>query len=217
MKPYILPFALYLVALPLAGWVPGWFAWLYPLVVLVLGSITWSLSRKLIRPHWDVWPGIGAGILGIAIWIALCRLDLEATVKDFLPAFLQPQARLGFDPNIIDSMTGRWLFISFRIAGLALLVPVAEELFWRGFLLRWLISADWEKVPPGQFSVSSFAGVTLLFTLAHPEWLAAAAYGAILNVLMYWRRDLWNCIVAHSVSNLILAIYVLIWHAWELW
>jgi hypothetical protein len=47
--------------------------------------------------------------------------------------------------------------------------------------------------------------------------LAAAVYAALLNGLMYWRRDLWNCIVAHSVSNLVLAVYILTTGSWSLW
>lgn len=59
--------------------------------------------------------------------------------------------------------------------------------------------------------------VTLLFALAHPEWLAAAVYCTLLNGLLYWKGDLWNCVVAHGVSNLVLAIYILFTGSWELW
>jgi membrane protease YdiL (CAAX protease family) len=59
--------------------------------------------------------------------------------------------------------------------------------------------------------------VTLLFTAAHPEWLAAAVYCAILNGLIYWKRDLWSCVVAHATSNLLLAVYILTTATWELW
>jgi membrane protease YdiL (CAAX protease family) len=59
--------------------------------------------------------------------------------------------------------------------------------------------------------------VTILFALAHPEWVAALAYCALLNGLLYWRRNLWDCIVAHAVSNLVLGIYVLATGNWMLW
>jgi hypothetical protein len=59
--------------------------------------------------------------------------------------------------------------------------------------------------------------VTLMFTLAHPEWMAAAVYCVLLNLLLSWTRDLWNCVVAHGVSNLVLGVYVLWTDSWELW
>jgi CAAX prenyl protease-like protein len=96
-------------------------------------------------------------------------------------------------------------------------VPVVEELFWRGFLLRWVISANWEGHPVGIFTMRSFLWVVLLFTLAHPEWLAAAVYCALMNILLYWKKDLWLCIVAHSTSNLLLVFYILMTGSWELW
>mgnify|MGYP002683041209 CR=1 FL=1 len=96
-------------------------------------------------------------------------------------------------------------------------VGPAEEIFWRGFLLRWLTNAEWEKVPLGRFSGMSFLLVTLLFTLAHPEWLAAAVYCALLNGFIYWKQDLWSCVVAHGVSNLLLGLYVLTTEHWWLW
>ena len=157
------------------------------------------------------------GLVGIAFWIGLCRLHLEEQAAHYLPTWMQPK-RAAFDP--FQNITGpimRWAFIAVRLGGLVILVPVVEELFWRGFLLRWFIAPDWQQVKLGQLSVASFVIVTLLFALAHSEWLAAAAYCGLLNGLLYWKRDLWNCVVAHGVSNLLLGIYILSVGDWELW
>jgi CAAX prenyl protease-like protein len=93
----------------------------------------------------------------------------------------------------------------------------AEELFWRGWLMRWIISKDWAGLEIGTFTTGSFLWVTLLFTMAHPEWLAAAVWCVLINLLLYWKKDLWNCIVAHGVSNLCLAAYIMLYDAWYLW
>lgn len=53
--------------------------------------------------------------------------------------------------------------------------------------------------------------------MAHPEWLAAAVYSLLMNGLLYWKKDIWQCIVAHGVSNLLLAVYVLASGNWWLW
>jgi CAAX prenyl protease-like protein len=101
--------------------------------------------------------------------------------------------------------------------GLVVLVPLAEELFWRGFLWRWIQNPNWTEVPLGQWHWPSFVGVTLFFTAVHPEWLAAAVYGALIGLLWCWKRDLWQCVVAHATSNLVLGIYILTTSSWHLW
>ncbi|HEV3255997.1 MAG TPA: CAAX prenyl protease-related protein [Gemmataceae bacterium] len=218
--PYVLPFALYVVLIQVPPAYPDAYAWLEPAVVLLVGMITIGLlwGRRLLRPHPKVIPGVIVGLAGIALWIVLSRLALEQQLASGWPAWLRPKPRPAFNPfDGIADPAARCGFIVVRLAGLALLVPVAEELFWRGFLLRWLIAPDWQSQPIGRMTPLSFAVVTLLFTLAHPEWLAAAIYCALLNGLLYWTRDLWNCVVAHGVSNLVLGIYILAAGAWELW
>ncbi len=108
-------------------------------------------------------------------------------------------------------------FIVIRMIGLAILVPLIEEVFWRGFLARWMIDEDWETIPLGTFNWNVFFYVTALFTLAHPEWFAAAVYAVLINTLFFWKKDLWPCIVAHAVSNFLLGVYVLTTRSWSLW
>jgi len=220
MIPYTLPFILYLVLTQVPPAFPESYGWLYPVVVLVVGSVTVGLlhGRRLLCPHREVLPGVAVGLAGIAVWIVLSHLDLESSLRASLPGWLRPEERAGFNPfERIGDPVARWGFMTIRLIGLVLLVPVAEELFWRGFLIRWLISPNWQQQKPGQFTWFSFAGVTLLFALAHREWLAAAVYGGLLNGLWYWKRNLWTCVVAHAVSNLVLAGYILATGNWQLW
>src|SRR5207245_8058970 len=119
-------------------------------------------------------------LFGIALWIGLCWLNLEQEFAAFLPPWLRP-TRAAFNPfERITEPAARWSFIAARLAGLVILVPVVEELFWRGFLLRWLMSQNWQHQKLGHFNGQSFVMVTFLFTLAHPEWLAAAVYCSLL-------------------------------------
>jgi hypothetical protein len=220
MVPYVVPFVLYLGLTQIVAAYPKYYAWLYPAVVGVVGSVmVWLLyGRRLLRPHARVVPGVIFGLAGIALWVGICHLEWDRHVAALLPSWLQPGPRVGFDPfSAIANDAARWGFVVMRFVGLVLVVPVAEELFWRGFLARWLIAPDWQSQPLGRFTPFSFAGVTLLFTLAHPEWLAAAVYCVLLNLLLYWTRDLWNCVVAHGVSNLVLGLYILSTESWQLW
>jgi len=217
---YVLPFVLYLLGTNLAAQSSGAYPLAYSAVVAVVAAATyWLVWRPgLLQPHQRVAAGVLVGLTGIVWWIGACELGLEESLAPYLPTFLRPEARVAFNPFVaLPQPLAAWGFVAVRLLGLAVLVPLAEELFWRGFLLRWFVSPEWQDVPLGKFTPGSFAVVTLLFTLAHPEWLAAAGYCALLNGLLYWKKDLWNCVVAHAVSNLVLGCYVLVTGAWRLW
>jgi CAAX prenyl protease-like protein len=220
VKYYIAPFIVYLVGATVAGNFDSYYPLAYSLLVAMVAMVTlWSWRASgAIRPHPRILLGVVVGVVGIVLWVLLSELKLEAYVTAWLPRFLRPGPREAYNPW--EHLSQPWMvygFIAFRLIGLAILVPIAEELFWRGFLSRWLIAEDWLQVPLGTFTTSSFFYVSALFTLAHPEWLAAAVYAVLINGLLYWKRDLWSCIVAHGVSNLLLGLYVLTTGAWHLW
>jgi CAAX prenyl protease-like protein len=219
-KAYVIPFVAYLVGTSLiARWGDAWYPLLYGMLVVgLVCGMAWGLPKSnCLQPHWRVGTGIAVGLIGIALWIVLAHLHVEQMLASYLPSWLRPETRVAYNP--FEHLDGGavWAFIAVRIVGIAVVVPLAEELFWRGFLLRWLIDPEWEKVPLGEFTLSSCCIVTFMFTLAHPEWLAAVSYALLLNGLLYWKRDLWLCVVAHAVSNLVLAIYVLLSGEWWLW
>jgi CAAX prenyl protease-like protein len=219
--PFFVPFVLYLLGTSVvASLGVAWYPIGYAGVVAVVGGVTWFLLRgeKVLRLHANVWLGVLVGVVGIAVWIGLSHLRLEGWLSQWLPEFLRPGDRVSYNPFVnLKSGLAIWSFLFVRVLGIAILVPIIEEVFWRGFLIRWLIDPDWEKVSLGTYTLSSCMWVTLLFAVAHPEWLAAAAYCLLLNGLLYWKRDLWLCVVAHATSNLLLAAYVLATGAWWLW
>jgi CAAX prenyl protease-like protein len=103
---------------------------------------------------------IGFGVF--AIWIAPQQF------------FTFPPRNVGFDPGLLSSNTAKyWLSVAFRFLRLVVVVPVMEEIFWRAFLLRFLIDEQFERVPFGGFSWLSFGVVTVAFTFSHsqPDWL----------------------------------------------
>ena len=221
IKYYVTPFFTYLLGTGLVAQVPLQY---YPLgytLVVVITTIVTAISMgkiSVIKPHFNIVPAILVGLVGITLWIGLCQLHLEERLTAYLPEMLRPAGRVSYNPlEQIGNPVLAWCFIAIRIAGIALIVPLVEEIFWRGFLLRWFIDLDWEAIPIAKFTLSSCLYVTLMFTLAHQEWLAAAGYCLLINGLLYWRRDLWSCVVAHGVTNLALAIYILATGTWSLW
>ena len=110
-------------------------------------------------------------------------------------------------------------FLFFRIAISAIAVPILEELFWRGWLMRWIIdSGDFERVPLGAFSYSAFWLTAVLFATEHGSfWDVGLAAGVVYNWWMIRTHNLWDCIIAHAVTNGILAWYVIGAGQWQYW
>jgi CAAX prenyl protease-like protein len=161
---------------------------------------------------------IAAGILGFGIWIALERLQASLPAMKVLSGWLLQGSRAGFDPfSNGGPSTAQVAFVGVRLIELAVIVPLIEEIFWRGFLSRYLISDDFETVVPGTFTAFSFIIVTVAFTFVHPEILAALGWCAMINLLYWWTRNLWACIVMHAVTNGLLGAYVLMTKNWHLW
>ena len=100
-------------------------------------------------------------------------------------------------------------FYVVRLIGLVLLGPLIEELFWRSFLIRWLIDPDFRRVPIGRVTLISAAVTSVLFAVAHPEWLPALLTGLFWAWLLHQTRSLAACLISHAVANLALGIYVI--------
>ncbi|MEX0585043.1 MAG: CAAX prenyl protease-related protein [Pirellulales bacterium] len=162
------------------------------------------------------------GVVGAAVWIGLCQLDWE---ERLLPAvglqwLLDATARTDYDPFAHLGSNSPWLyaFLAFRLVGLALVVPVMEEFFLRGFVMRIVASSDWEKLPIGPMPIAGLVAGTLVPVMMHPasEALAAIVWFSGVTWWMIRTRSIWDCIVVHAVTNLGLGIYVFATGDWRL-
>jgi len=209
--PYVLPMGVYMAFLLVQS--NANLGWVYPLKALAVVGVLWwfrkfyeelSCSRgseSRDAPHRGAATSlaIGVGLAAIAIWIAID------------PLYPKLSHAAAFDPS------GRYGFIAFRIIGAVLVVPVMEELFWRAFLIRWLVKEDFKNVPVGTFTWPSFLITVALFGAEHNQWLAGLVCGALYNWLLYRTRSVWACVVAHAVSNAALAAWVLARGDWKFW
>lgn len=122
----------------------------------------------------------------------------------------------GFKPPDGTGALADFLLLT-RLAGAVVVVPVMEELFWRSFLLRYLIDHQFENVPLGRFTWISFSFTTILFGFEHHFFLAGIVAGAVYNMILYYTKSISQCIVAHTVTNLALGMYVLHTGKWYFW
>ena len=130
-------------------------------------------------------------------------------------------SRPGFDPlnELAAAPAWAWTFLAIRFFGLVVVVPVMEEFFLRGFLMRLAVEPEWWTVPFGDINGPALAVSILLPVFSHQpgEFLAAAAWFGMVTWLMVRTRNIWDCVLAHAVTNLLLGIYVVTQGQWELW
>ena len=77
---------------------------------------------------------------------------------------------------------------------------------------------DFKLAQVGEFEWTPLLVVPLVFAVVHaPWWPTAIVWALMIGVLLVYTKSLGACIIAHGVTNLLLAIYVLQHHAWYLW
>ena len=213
--PYVLPFAVFLIFLGLQQYSPLSVEIDYPLRVVILAAVLWGFSRQVIdlkssRPLETV-------LLGVAVFAIWVGPDI------LFPAYRQhwlfQNSVLGkisnkVPPEVLASPVVLWS----RIIRAVVLVPILEELFWRGWLMRWLISPRFQEVKLGAYSRSAFWITAVLFASEHGSyWDVGLIAGIAYNWWMIRTKSLGDCILAHAVTNACLCGYVVATQHWEYW
>ena len=198
---------------------------LYPLKVLLVAAVIGCFWRALpsLKPA-APFESIAVGVLGVMFWVgmeplALCLGEFFAEAWNALvgaigwTSWQTSTASLhaaGLNPFQLFPATEAWALFVCRVAGIALVVPVMEELFWRGFLMRWLIQEDFTAVPLGTYQTFSFWVTTLLFASVHgTEWPQGVVVGVLYGAWFVRTKSLGSVMLAHGVTNLLLALYCL--------
>jgi CAAX prenyl protease-like protein len=187
----------------------------YPASVLLVAAGLLYWSRGLIRLHASRWgPSVLVGGAVFVIWIGpdllwpgyrshwLFANPLTGAAASSIPVHARASAA----------------FLLWRVAGSVALIPIIEELFWRAWLMRYLISRRFETLPLGASSPGAFWISALLFASEHgPYWDVGLAAGILYNWWMVRTRSLADCVLAHAVTNACLAAYVVLAGQWQYW
>ena len=182
--------------------------WLFPIQTAVCAAALlwfWRCYDIGANAPEKVVIGVVTGLLIFGLWVAPQELFHQALRTE------------GFDPGVVPGMTF-WMMAS-RVTRLVIVVPLVEEIFWRGFLLRYLVREDFTAIPFGSSSRFSFWAVVAAFTLVHApsDWPAAFLTGILLNLVAIRTRSLSACIAAHATANLALGIYICETRQWGFW
>jgi hypothetical protein len=194
-------------------------------ILLTAGAIAlvWPGYRPFNRHVTPLAPVVG--VVGAVVWIGLWKLGLERQLvaavgpDSTIGGLLGSGARSAFNPlvEMADRPGLAYGFLAVRLVGLVLVIAVAEEFFLRGFLMRFVMQQDWWNVPFGQANTTAILVGTIVPMLMHPaELVAAAVWFSMVTWLMLRTRSIWDCVLAHATTNLLLGLYVL-WAGGDAW
>ena len=207
----VTPFAAYAILTFFQGELgPASLYWFY-IVKTILGAwLVWEVRPFVQEMRWKVsWEAIVVGIAIFAIWVGLdgmyprlSKLETGAT----------PFAQFGAGSAVA------WFYVVVHLAGMTVIVPPVEEIFYRSFLYRVFVKNDFQAMALGQFHGLSFVVTSTIFGLMHPQWWVA---GIICGLAYQWlvirKNRLGDAMTAHAITNCLLGLWVLWKGAWSFW
>ena len=210
--PYVLPFALFLLLTEPARFFLSLVPFLYVAKTVIVGAVLWGWRHKYAT---DLSSGLSSSEFVVAILCGLLVLVLWIVPEGYFYQFDQGN---GFDPYAMTgSKTAAIGLIAVRLIGASVVVPIMEELFWRSFLMRYLIDVDFRSVAMGAFTWLSFFGVAILFGLEHQRIVVGIVAGLLYGLLLVCQKNLRGVILAHGVTNFGLGVYVVVTGSWDFW
>jgi len=193
----LMPLLAILAAGMLSHALSGRFEWLYPLRLFACIAAFAFYRHDLAALEWRwSWRGALLGIGVFIVWFVCVHfLAQDSGVPDELAAA---------SPSL------RWGWIACRVAGSVLTVPLAEELAYRGFLMRRLQAREFDSLPYQQVSWWAVAASSVLFGAAHGAlWLPGTIAGLAYGVIVKRRGELGEAVAAHMTTNLLVAVVAL--------
>lgn len=202
---YLMPLLTMIAATMIAAAFSTGFEALYPIKIVVgvaVLAIYFPAYRKIPR-SWS-WLAAMNGVAVFAIW-----LGLE-------PFANREETHLA---DGLQRLPPVWaiVWLSFRAIGSTAVVPIAEELAFRGYLMRRITNADFDAISYQQCTWIAVLISSLVFGLLHGRWLAGTLAGLFYAMASRRRNMLCDAIIAHSVTNGLIAFYVLLSGSWRLW
>ncbi len=200
--------------------------YLVPFIALMLGSMIMSATAPHNQPAYI----LKAAAVALALWAlrhSYGNFSLKVSKEAALSGIIVGAVWIATDPapssatelarwlaSIGPELAAVWLLV--RGLGTIVLVPVAEELAFRGYLYRRLLSSNFDKVPLTQLSLMSLIVSSALFGLLHDRWLSGAIAGAVFALVMVRSGRLSDAVASHAIANALIFIWALAFRQWSL-
>jgi len=219
--PRIAPFALFMVFVAASSYLPppvpvapGEFdtRWLYGARAILVGTVLLLLGSRFVELRTG--PPLRLGDWALALTSGVAVLVIWVLFDSGWATFKRSP---GFDPRAFGSEAIDWLITALRLLGLAVVVEVIEELFWRSLIMRWLEKPAFLQVDPATVGMRALLLSSVLFALEHSQWLAGFTAGLVYGWIYMRTGKLWVPIIAHAVTNGLLGAYILYMQDWRFW
>jgi exosortase E/protease (VPEID-CTERM system) len=206
VEAHLVPLLAIIAAGMLSGALSGTFEWLYPLRVLAALLAFWFFRGHYRSMDWRCdWVAVGAGVVVFAIW----------RVPDLFGAAHEagmPQTLRSSGPAV----TALWLLL--RTVGGVITVPVAEELAFRGYLMRRLAAANFAQLPFARTPIWAVLVSSAIFGALHGGRFVEGLLAGIVYAWVIRRRgSIGDAAVAHGTTNGLIALGVLLNGEWRYW
>lgn len=181
------------------------FQWLYPLRAIATGLAILFLWKSFsLTPSFPRIFPVFCGIAAFLVWIALVAPSV-VNDRSFAQALFAAPEKIAI----------AWM--AFRFLGSVIIVPIAEELAFRGYLFH-LLGIEAGK-NAGQVATRwlAIAAIALSFGMLHGNWIAASIAGMLYGIVRLRSGRIWDAIIAHMTTNLLLALHVLHSGHWSYW
>ena len=199
---FLMPLLAILAAGMLSHALSGRFEWFYPLRLFACLGVIVIYRDRLATLDWS-W-GWRGPLLGIGVFLVW-----SVAVHFLIPDAGMPEELAAASPGL------RWSWIVCRVASTVLTVPLAEELAYRGFLMRRLQWRDFDSLAYGRVGWLALAASSVIFGAAHgPLWLPATAAGFAYGWIVRRQDRLGEAVTAHMMTNLIVAVVALVSGNW---
>lgn len=204
------PFLIFLALTFLQGKLgPASAYWFYLIKTLVGAWLIYEMRPFVSEMRWAIsWEAVAVGIAIFAVWTGL---------DGYYPKIFKTPST--GNPALAFGATSAlpWFFNAVHIAGMTLVVPPLEEVFYRSFLYRYIASQNFLAVPLNRFQPLPFFATIFVFGFSHNEWLPGILCGAAYQWLVLRKNRLGDAMTAHAITNFLLGIYIVWRGAWWFW
>lgn len=198
---YLMPLLAILASAMISKAASSGFEWLYPLRPAAAVAVLWFFRSQYKEMNWRFgWSSVLLGGAAFAIWLGLDLL-------------LSNHGR-----SVAASETGSGVWLACRIAAALTTVPIAEELAFRGFLIRYLAPRRFALSLSCNYTYLAIAISSLAFGALHgTHWIAATIAGLLYAIAFCRRRRMGDALAAHVTTNALLLMWVLESGNWSSW
>ncbi len=162
-------------------------------------------------------------LIGLAVYIlwALPESTPWQSVTDFYYRWCVMMPGTLPDYSLSEAYAWNWhlspTLAVLKLIGSAFVIAPIEEFFFRGWLMRWLSQRDWRALPLAKVTRDAFWITAVVFAFEHDRFVGGLLAGVAYGALAVRTNSLRASIIAHSLTNLILGLQVLLFDAYRFW